>query len=125
MTNQSQILEQMQKLVMNIIQNGQTTIDEAHKMDELEKQLHKERCFKKSKNTNYPNQGEEIANLFFQEKFPDAIEKMYEYKIPPVDFFGFIEYQYDDEHEDEDEIEIFTSSFIEKVNQDYKARCEA
>ena len=125
MTQQAKILEEMQTLIMDILKSGSTTQVEANKMDELEDQLFKQRCFKKSSNNSHDYQGEEIATLFFTEKYTEAIDKLYDYKITPEDFFGFIEYYYDDEHQDEELIEMFSSSFIQNVNNDYQLKCQA
>ena len=50
---------------------------------------------------------------------------MYEYKITPEDFFGFVEYHYDEDHEDEELTEMFTHSFIEKIHNDYLNKCKS
>ena len=66
-----------------------------------------------------------IASLFFDEHYKAAIDKLYEYKITPEDFFGFVDYHYDDDHEDEDLTEMFTDDFIDKVTKDYLLKCKS
>lgn len=122
MSEQAKILTEMHQLIMNILKNGSTTVEEADKMDELEALLHKQNSFKKSSNGD-TLQGEEIATLFFNDKYSEAINKLCEYEISPSDFFGFIEYHYDDEHEDEELIEMFTNSFASGVFEDYQSTC--
>lgn len=119
MSEQSLVIKEMQELIMGIIKSGTTTIEDANKMDKLETQLYKQRCFKKTKDTNCENQGEEIANFFFNDTFTQGIDKMYEYKITPLDFFGFVEYHYSDDHDDEDLVEMFTGAFVTRVNEAY------
>ncbi len=125
MSEQSKIIAQIQQLVMTILKNGSATIEEADEIDRLEALLYQQKCFKKIDSAKHENQGEEIATLFFSENYTDAINKMYECKISPEDFFGFVEYFYDDEHEDEELTEMFTDAFIAKVNEDYRIKSQA
>jgi hypothetical protein len=120
MSEQAKILLEINKIIMNILKTGQASVEEANKIDELEALLHQQQCFKESKNTAYANQGEEIAALFFDDHSTQAINKMREYAITPEDFFAFVDYHYDDEHEDEERTQIFTHTFIAGVNEAYK-----
>ena len=120
MSEQAKILLEINKIIMNILKTGQASVEEANKIDELEALLHQQQCFKESKNTAYANQGEEIAALFFDDHSTQAINKMCEYAITPEDFFAFVDYHYDDEHEDEERTQIFTHTFIAGVNEAYK-----
>jgi hypothetical protein len=124
MTEQSKILKDLHELIMEILKTGTATPEQGAKIDKLEATLFKQRCFKKNSSTNHANQGEEIAALFFDKQFDAAIDKMYEYKINTEDFFGFTQYYYDDEHEDETLAEeTFTPSFIEEVSKAYEVKC--
>ena len=125
MSEQTKILAELHKMVMSIIQKGQASVEEANKIDELEALLHKQRCFKAISGSEYANQGEEIASLFFKDRFQEGIDKMYEYKITPEDFFGFAQYYYDDEHEDEALVVMFTNVFIADVNKAYESKCQS
>jgi hypothetical protein len=125
MSEQARIIAEMHQLIMGILKNGSATVEEADKMDELEALLFEQNCFKEIEHSDHANQGEEIASLFFNDKYMEAINKMCEYEITPADFFGFIEYHYDDEHEDEDLIEMFTGAFITEVNKDYQSKCQS
>ena len=125
MSEQTKILAELHKMVMTIIQNGQASEEEANKIDELEALLHKQRCFKSISGSKHANQGEEIASLFFNDRFEEGIDKMYEYKITPEDFFGFAQYHYDDEHEDEELVSMFTNVFIADVQKAYETKCQS
>ena len=119
MSEQAKIIAEMQTLIMGIIQNGSTTVEEADRMDELEELLYTQNSFKKITHAKYSLQGEEIASLFFTNEYPAAIDKLIECEITPDDFFDFIEYYYDDEHEEEESAEMFTSVFMESLKKDY------
>jgi len=125
MSEQSKIIAQIGEIVMNVFKTGSVTMEESVKMQELETLLHKQRCFKEVEHTDHTYQGEEIASLFFNDKYTEAIDKMYEYKITPEDLFGFVEYHYDDEHEDEEKTEMFTHAFIDNVTRDYLSKCKS
>lgn len=125
MSEQERIIAEMQEVVTTILKSGTATVEEANKIDKLEDLLHKQRCFKEINNTDETMQGEVVATLFFGNDYEKAIDKMYEYKITPNDFFGFIEYHYDDDHEDEKLAEMFTSSFIADVDKSYELKCES
>ncbi|MEA2072863.1 MAG: hypothetical protein U9O86_04700 [Campylobacterota bacterium] len=114
MSEQSKILTDMQDLIMAILKTGTASVEQGNQLDRLEDQLHKQKCFKVGNSVNGANKGEEIATLFFNNKYEPAIDKMFEYKITPEDFFGFAEYHFDEE-EGEELIEMFTASFREKV----------
>lgn len=122
MSEQAKILAQMQELIMEILKSGTASVEQGHRLDALEASLHKQKCFKKSSKEAYDCQGEEIAYLFFNNAYDEAIEKLYEYKIDSHDFFGFIEYHFD-EDDDEDILAIFTDDFIDRVHKDYQSRC--
>jgi len=126
MSEQAKILEELQALIMDILKTGLASAEQGKKLDELEAVLHKQRCFKPSSNPTYESQGEEIAYMFLADTYKEAIDKLYEYKINSNDFFGFVEYHFDEDEEDEKEImDIFTDAYIEKVNKDYELKCQA
>lgn len=124
MSEQAKILEKMQELIMGILKSGSASVEQGNQLDALEATLHKQRCFKKSSNSKHDIQGEEIADLFFSDSYNEGIEKLYEYKITASDFFGFVEYHYD-EDEEEEILEKFSDSFIAKVNKDYDIKCQS
>ena len=126
MSEQARILAEMQGLIMDILKSGSASVEQGRKLDELEAQLYKQRCFKKSSNPDYELQGEEIAGLFVNDSYKEAIDKLYEYKITSDDFLGFIEYHYDEDEEDEAQvIEKFTEEMIAKIHEDYQLRCQS
>ena len=122
MSEQTKILTEIHEMVMTILKNGTATVEEADKIDELEALLHQQKCFKEIEHTEHANQGEEIASLFFNDSYMDAINKMIECQITPEDFFGFTQYYYDDEHKDEHLAEMFTGAFIAGVIKDYESK---
>jgi len=125
-SEQAKILEELQSLIMEILKTGSASIEQGNKLDGLEAALFKQRCFKQSSNTTYENQGEEIAYLFMADKYEEAIDKLYEYKINSNDFFGFVDYHFDEDEEDDKEImDIFTDTLVQKVNKDYELRCQS
>lgn len=123
MSEQAKILVEMQEIIMSILKSGSATVEEGNKIDELEALLHKQKCFKEIDHVEHTNQGEEIAGLFFNDSYMDAIDKMCEYEITPEDFFGFVEYHYDED--EEDAIEMFTDVFIADVNKVYQSKCKS
>ncbi|HEY9130019.1 MAG TPA: hypothetical protein VIN02_09285 [Sulfurovum sp.] len=125
MSEQAKILAEIGQIVMNVFKTGSVSMEESVRMQELEKMLHKQRAFKEVDHPDHTYQGEIIASLFFDEHYKEAIDKLYEYKITPEDFFGFVEYHYDDDHEDEDLTEMFTDDFIDKVTKDYLIKCKS
>jgi membrane-anchored protein YejM (alkaline phosphatase superfamily) len=125
MSEQAKILAEIGQIVMNVFKTGSVTMEESNRMQELETLLHKQRCFKEVDHPEHTYQGEVIASLFFDNRYTEAIDKLYEYKITPEDFFGFVEYHYDEDHEDEELTEMFTQTFIEKVNNDYLIKCKS
>lgn len=126
MSEQSKIIAELQELIMNILKTGVASVEEGKKLDKLEALLLKQRCFKNSSDSEYNCQGEEIAGLFFNDDFNKAINKMYDYKISSEDFFGFVEYHYDEDEEDELKIiELFTDAYKEKVHNAYQSRCQS
>ncbi len=116
MSEQSIILAKMQDLVMNILKNGSATAEEGAKIDELEDLLYQQNCYKETANEEFSFQGEEITSLFLKDSYTQAIEKMYECKISPDDFFEFVEYHY----EDDDFSNTFTDSFMNDVKKVYQ-----
>lgn len=124
MSEQAKILDEMQSLIMTILQNGSASVEEGNKLDDLEDLLHQQRSFKKSSHKDYDIQGEEIAALFFNDEYEQGIDKLYEYKISSSDFFGFLDYHYDEEDEEEF-LSKFTHSLREKINKDYALKCES
>ena len=125
MSEQSKILAEIGQIVMNVFKTGSVSMEESTRMQELENLLHKQRAFKEVDHPDHTYQGEVIATLFFNDQYTEAIDKLYEFKITPEDFFGFVEYHYDEDHEDEELTEMFTHSFIEKVNNDYLIKCKS
>jgi len=118
MSEQSKILEEMQQLVMQILKTGTATEEEGDRLDELEEQMLKQKCYRPVNGKNGSNQGEEIAELLFNNDIAGAIDKMSEYEITPEDFFGFAAYHF----EDEPRVGIFTKSFMADVEKSYKAK---
>lgn len=123
MNEQSKILAQLHELIMEILKSGMPTEEEANKIDYLEGLLHQQKCFQKIDASEHANQGEEIASLFFTKQTSDAIDKMCECKITPEDFFGFVQYHYDEDHKDEEKIVIFTEVFMNEINSLYTSKC--
>ncbi|MDF1876418.1 hypothetical protein JHD47_01130 [Sulfurimonas sp. SAG-AH-194-L11] len=119
MSVQAQLLEKIQELVMKILKNGSVTEEEGVAINTLEDELFKQNSFIASKVKQGSLQGEEIATLFFNDKIEEGISKLIEYEITPEDFFGFIEYHYDEEHPDEALISMFTQAFITEINEKY------
>jgi len=122
MSEQAKIIAEIHELIMEILKTGSATVEQGDKIDELEDLLYQQKCFKEIDHADYANQGEQIASLFFSDKSKEAIDKMIEYDITPDDFFGFVEYFYDEDHKDEDKIKMFTSAFIADVNKDYASK---
>lgn len=125
MSEQARILAEINKIIMNILKTGSASVEEADQIDELEALLHQQKCFKETSDGEHTNQGEAIATLFFTEHIADAINKMCEYEITPEDFFAFVDYYYDDEHEDEELAEMFTNVFITEVKKAYEVKCKS
>lgn len=121
MSEQAKILAEMQEIIMNILSSGSATEEQGQRIDELEDLLHQQKCYKEIDHDEYDYLGEEIAGLFFNDHYMEAIEKMCEYEITPDDFFGFIEYH----DEDEEFSDLFTNAFIDNVNRDYPTKCKS
>ncbi len=124
MSEQARIIEELHALIMVILKNGSATPAEGQAIDDLEDLLYKEKCFIEIKHPEYTCQGEEIAGLFFSDSYTNAINKMCEYEITPEDFFGFAEYHFD-EDEEEELVKMFTDPFISEVTQAYKLQCKS
>ncbi|HIC44947.1 MAG TPA: hypothetical protein EYO73_11930 [Sulfurimonas sp.] len=124
MSEQEKILEALQELIMEILKSGSASAEQGHKLDELEASLFKQKCFKKTSHTEYDIQGEEIAGLFYKGDFTQAIDKLYEYKITSKDFFGFVQYHFD-EDDDKELLEKFTDELIAKAHIDYDLKCQS
>ena len=122
MSEQAKIIKDIHTIVMSILKTGTATIEEADEIDRLEALLDEQKCFKEVDEINHISQGEEIASMFFRDDYEKAIDKMLECEISPEDFFGFVEYYYDDDHEDEELSEMFTGAFRRGVNEAYQAR---
>jgi len=118
MSEQAIILQEMEDLVMSIITTGSPTEEHGSKISDLEFLLFEQKCFKDIEGKEHSCLGEEIANLFFTDKYIAAIKKMSEYEITPEDFFGFAEYHYDEEPL----ADMFTEIFIADVNKAYQAK---
>lgn len=125
MSEQAKILAEINKIIMNILKTGSASVEEADKIEHFEALLHQQKCFKEIEHSEHANQGEEVATLFFNDHYMDAINKMCECEITPADFFAFTDYHYDDEHEDEDLVEMFTNVFIQSVNEAYEMKCKS
>ena len=121
MSEQAKIMQDIHTIVMSILKTGTATIEEADAIDRLEALLDEQKCFKEIDDIHHTSQGEEIAGLFFRDDYEKAINKMLECEISPEDFFGFVEYYYDDDHEDEELTEMFTGAFRRGVNEAYQA----
>ena len=122
MTEQTKIIAQIHELIMGILKTGSATVEQGDKIDELEELLFEQKCFKEIGSASHANQGEEIASLFFTDSKKEAIDKMIECEITPEDFFGFVEYHYDEDHKDEDKIKMFTGTFMADVNKVYESK---
>lgn len=120
MSQQSKIIEDIQEIVMKILQNGSVTEEEGIAIDTLEETLYKQNAFKESQTTPNTTQGEEIATLCFEDKIDEGVKKLIEFNITPEDFFGFIEYHYDEEHPDEEKIVMFTEAFKADISNKYR-----
>lgn len=123
MSEQARILAELQEVIMNILKTGSASVEEGNKIDELEELLHQQKCFKEIGHSQYANQGEEIATLFFNDAYMEAIEKMCACEITPDDFFGFVDYHYDED--EEEAVEMFTDAFIADVKKNYQSKCES
>ena len=120
MTEQAKILAEMQKLVMDILKKGDATEEEGNRLHELEDLMLTQKCYKSIDNKDYQCIGEEIASLFFNDDYNNALDKMLEFQITPEDLFGFIEYHYDEDEEDEEKIlNLFTASTKEDINNKF------
>ena len=119
MSEQAKILGELQEIIMHIIGSGSATEEQGKRIDELEDLLHQQKCYQEIDHDEYEYLGEEIAGLFSNEHYMEAIEKMCECEITPEDFFGFIGYH------DEDEVfsDIFTDAFVAEVSKDYQSKC--
>lgn len=121
MSEQAKILAEMQEIIMEILKSGSASEAQGDRIDELEALLHQQKCYKEIDHEAYDYQGEEIAGLFMNDHYMEAIDKMCTCEITPEDFFGFIEY-----HDEEEEFsDIFTDAFIDQVNQDYIKKCKS
>lgn len=116
MTQQAQILAQMQEIIMSILKTGDLKPEDGEKMDALEMQLHQQKCFTPSGSSEYEYLGEEIAALFHKNEFDAAMKKLRDSKIEPIDFFGFAEYHF----EDDEDTEMFDGAFMRKVDEAYR-----
>ena len=119
MSEQAKILAELQEIIMNILQSGSASDEQGHRIDALEDLLHQQKCYKEIDHNEYEYLGEEIAGLFSNDHYMEAIEKMCDHEITPDDFFGFIEY-----HDEEEEFaEMFTDTFIAEVSKLYQSKC--
>lgn len=121
MSEQARIIAEIHELVMNILKTGTATEQEGDKLDELEELLYEQKCFQKIDHAEHTYQGEEIATLFFSAHTSQAIEKMFACDITPDDFFGFIDYYYDEDHKDDHLKVMFSDAFITDINKQFKA----
>lgn len=121
MSEQTEILTQMQQLVMQILKTGTATEEQGALLDELEEKMLEQKCYEETEHSEHSYKGEEIAGLFFDKKFSEAVDKMHEYAITPEDFFGFVNYHY----EDEPMIDMFTASFVADVEEAFRSKSKA
>jgi hypothetical protein len=122
MSEQARILAELQDVIMGVLRTGSASVEEGKRIDELEDLLYQQKSFQEIDHPEHANQGEEIATLFFNDHYMEAIDKMCACEITPEDFFGFVDYHYD---EDEDEaIEMFTDAFIADVNKTYQSKVQ-
>jgi len=122
MSEQTKIIAQIQELVIQILKNGSVTEEEGIAINTLEDELFEHNSFKPSELKQGSLQGEEIATLFFDSNIEEGVNKLIEYSITPEDFFGFIEYHYDEEHHDAEKIGMFTQAFIVDINEKYRVK---
>jgi hypothetical protein len=122
MSEQARILAELQDVIMGVLRTGSASVEEGKKIDELEDLLYQQKCFQEIDHPEHANQGEEIATLFFNDAYTEAIEKMCACEITPDDFFGFVDYHYDED--EDDAIEMFTDAFIADVNKVYQSKCK-
>lgn len=120
MSEQSKIIDDLQKLIMDILKTGTASPEQGAKLDRLEDQLHKQKSFQQGKDTNFSCKGEEIASLLFAKKTQEAMQKLYEYKITTEDFFGFAQYHYDEGEEEELVEDMFTDKFQSDLKQAFE-----
>lgn len=118
MSEQAKILKEMQDIIMNIMKNNSASVEEANRIDELEQLLLQQNSYIEIEHPQHTYIGEEIADLLVNNKFDEAIDKMYEYDITSKDFFGFIKYH----DEDEEFIDIFNKDFMTNINKLYSSR---
>lgn len=123
MSEQAKILEELQALIMEILKSGLASAEQGKKLDALEDVLYKQKSFKSTSNTEYDTKGEEIVALLISDAYTQGIDKLYEYKITASDFFGFVDYHFD-EDDDEELLENFTDAFRAKINNDYDLKCK-
>ena len=122
MSEQAKIIAELNELVMRILKSGSPTLKDGQELDRLEELLYEEKCYENIDHEEYAFQGEVVASIFFTEDKSKAIDKMIECRITPDDFFGFIEYHYDEDHSDEHLIGMFTDVFIADVNHIYQSK---
>ena len=125
MSEQARILAEIHELIMSVLQAGSASVEQGDKLDELEELLFKQNCFIEINHPKHTYQGEEIASLFFGDNNTQAIDKMIESEITPEDFFGFVGYHYDEDHEDEALTEMFTNAFMADVNKAYQLKSQS
>ena len=125
MSDQAIIIAEIQATVMKILESGTATEEQADRIDELEEMLYKQKSFREIKSKKHTNIGEEIATLFFEKKNDEAIQRLCAEGITPSDFFGFVEYFYDDEHEDYALTGMFFPGFVAEVTKVYEHNCTA
>lgn len=125
MSEQSKIIEELHALIMVILKNGSATTEEGQAIDDLEDLLYQQKCYIEIKGSPHSCQGEEIASLFFNNSFTEAINKMCTYQITPEDFFGFTDYHYDEDEEEGEQVTMFTDSFISKATQAYNLQTKS
>lgn len=119
MSEQGKILDDLEKLIMDILKTGSASPEQEVKLDRLEDLLYKQKSFQKGEDNNFSCKGEEIASLLFANNSQGAVEKLYQYKITPEDFFGFAQYHYDEGEEEVLVEDMFTGKFQSDIKRDF------
>ena len=120
MSEQAKILLAMEELIMEILKSGSTTEEQGKQLDALEDLMYQQNSYKEIEHEEFSYQGEEVTSLFLKDSYTQAIEKLCKYKITPDDFFGFVEYHY----EDDDFSGTFTDTFMSDVKKAYLSKCD-
>ena len=74
MSEQSKIIAAIHELVMEILKTGTASVEQGDQIDALEAKLAQQKCFVGIDNPAFANQGEEIANHFFNDKMQVGVD---------------------------------------------------